>query len=639
MANDAVAIVDFFTRQRRGARLAEVLRDVVKLTAAADGTHAFFELRDASGPVLMAGWPGNAKADLAAPPGLAALGPDDELVKRHGVAAGARYAFEVPGFSGALVVLGPTADLEHTRVMGEVIAALVTSWDAERRSKDLAERHRLVSQATQHVIYDWDIATDTMTWNPRMADVFGHVDIANDDIGWWRDQLHPDDTTRVWDSLQRVMADHELYWVCEYRFRRADGDWSWVFDRGTLVYDGSNRAVRMLGVMEDISRDRELESRLALASRLAAVGSLASGIAHEINNPLAWVTSNLSFALEELRKLEGEAREVAAEIEEALDDAQTGATRIAQIVSDLRTFAHADHERLAPVSIKRVVEGALTIANNELKHRARVIKRLDRAPMVLANEPRLGQAVVNLLLHAAWSAGGHGRVAEVTIATGTTADGGALIEVSDNGPALAPDVLPHLFDPFFSVRAKSEGIGLGLAVTHSIVAGFGGSIDVDSTPARGTTFRIALPMVPDLPQQEPAAPAPRPAEQSALVLVIDDEPSILTAIERTLAGQHEVVGFTHGQLALEAIARREPDVILCDVMMPDFSGPAVWAQLASNHPHLLPRVVLLTGGAFTREAQSFLEACPATVIDKPFTPRLLREAVDRVIEATVSPKN
>jgi PAS domain S-box-containing protein len=633
MEIDAAAIVSFFTKQRTGGRLAEVLRDLVKLAASAEGTQAFFELRDASGPVLMAGWPGSGQADLSAPAGLVGLGPDDEMVRRYGAAAGARFAFEVPGFTGVLVVLGPRAELEHTRVLGEASAALVTAWDADRRSKDLAERHRLVSQATQHVIYDWDIATDTMTWNPRMADVFGHVDITPDDISWWRDQLHPDDTTRVWDSLQRVMKDHELYWVSEYRFRRADGEWSWVFDRGTLVYDGSNRAVRMLGVMEDISRDRALESRLALASRLAAVGSLASGIAHEINNPLAWVTSNLSFALEELAKLDEESREVADEIEEALDDAQTGAARIGQIVSDLRTFAHADHERLAPVSIKRVVEGALTIANNELKHRARVIKRLDRSPMVLANEARLGQAIVNLLLHAAWSAGGHGRVAEVGVVTDTKADGSAVIEVSDNGPAIAPDVLPHLFDPFFSVRAQGDGIGLGLAVTHSIVSGFGGTIDVESTPARGTTFHIVLPMVPDVSASEPPPPPVRHTERRALVMVIDDEPSILSTIERALSNQHEVVGFTHGQVALEAIASREPDVILCDLMMPEFSGLLVWAQLAAQRPHLLARVVMLTGGAFTREARDFLDTCPAPVIDKPFTPRVLREAVDRVVEA------
>ncbi len=640
---DAAVIVSLFQRQRTGTRLAELLRDVVRLATGEVGQHAFFELRDASGPVLMTSWPGAAEVGLAGPMGLHALPSGDPLLARYQAGSGARLGFELSTFSGSFVVLAGHAEppLEHTRVLGETAAALVTAWDAERRSKDLAERHRLMSQATQHVIYDWDIATDTMTWNPRMADVFAHAEISRDDIGWWREHLHPDDAERVWTALQHVMTENELYWACEYRFRRGDGAYAWVFDRGTLVYDGSRRAMRMLGVMEDISRDRELESRLALASRLAAVGSLASGIAHEINNPLAWVTSNLSFALEELKKLAAETdnddNERVDEVSEALDDAQTGAARIAQIVNDLRTFAHADHERLAPVSVKRVVEGALTMANNELKHRARVIRKLDAAPMVMANEARLGQAVVNLLLNAAWSAGGHGRIPEVTVGTATGGDGSAQIEISDNGQVIAADVLPHLFDPFFSVRAGGEGIGLGLAVTHSIVSGFGGAIDVESTPARGTTFRIVLPMVPDDSRPAPPPLPPTIVVRRSRVVVIDDERSILTAIERALGSVHEVVGFTDARTAIAAIAERPPDVILCDLMMPEMSGADVWRHVETAWPHLLTRVVLLTGGAFTREAREFLEHCPAPVIDKPFTPKVLREAVDRVVASVPTP--
>jgi signal transduction histidine kinase/CheY-like chemotaxis protein len=631
---DAAVIISFFERQRTGTGLAELLRDVARLGATELGTHAFFELRDTTGPVLMTSWPGTAEVGLVGPVGAHPLPAVHPLLQRYQATCGARWGFELSALTGCFVVLSraPNPPLESTRVLGEVTAALVAAWDAERRSRDLAERHRLMSQATQHVIYDWDIATDTMSWNPRMADVFAHVEIGRDDIGWWREHLHPDDADRVWSALQHVMAENELYWACEYRFRRGDGGYAWVFDRGTLVYDSSRRAMRMLGVMEDISRDRELESRLALASRLAAVGSLASGIAHEINNPLAWVTSNLSFALEELKKLAGQGDdERVDEVSEALDDAQTGAARIAQIVNDLRTFAHADHERLAPVSVKRVVEGALTMANNELKHRARVIRRLDSAPMVMANEARLGQAVVNLLLNAAWSAGGHGRIPEVTVATATGVDGSAQIEITDNGQVIAADVLPHLFDPFFSVRVGGEGIGLGLAVTHSIVAGFGGAIDVESTPARGTTFRIVLPMVSDDAKSPPPPSPTTVVVQRARVMVIDDERSILTAIERALSSVHEVLGFTDARTAINAISERHPDVILCDLMMPDMNGADVWKHMEQVWPHLLPRVVLLTGGAFTREARDFLERCPAPVIDKPFTPKVLREAVDRVV--------
>jgi signal transduction histidine kinase len=436
------------------------------------------------------------------------------------------------------------------------------------------------------------------------------------------------------------MKESELYWTCEYRFRRADGSYAWVFDRGALVFDASARATRILGVMEDISRDRELESRMTLSSRLAAVGSLASGIAHEINNPLAWVTSNLGFALEELKKLSEDPAhtERCEEIAEALDDSQTGANRIAQIVSDLRTFAHADSDKLAPVAVKRVVEGALTMANNELKHRARVVRRLDDLPLVMANESRLGHALLNLLLNAAWSAGTPGSSPEVLVSTQVGPKGQAVIEISDNGTALSADVLPHLFDPFYSARPGGEGLGLGLAVTHSIIAGFGGVIEVESTPTNGTVFRVVLPAVAE--EQAPArlATPPTPIARSSkrsLVVVIDDEPSIITAIDRMLTPPHEVVGFTDGRQALAMLRERRPDLILCDVMMPEVSGAEVWARLQAEFPELLERVVLLTGGAFTREAEAFIERCPAPVLDKPFTPKLLRDTVERIVGLVV----
>lgn len=637
---DAATLVRFFERIRSGAKVSEVLKDVVRLAAGlAEEGRSYFGLREGKEPLLLASWPGPGPSSHAllfgGAPGLEALSPDAPLLleggqppgTRHGV----RFVFQLAsGLEGALVVVssGPLAH-EPVRTLGEATAAFLHSWDSDRRLKDLSERHRMVSQATQHVIYEWDIPNDTLRWNNRMADVFGHQPSSErEEMAWWKDQVHPEDRERAWSSLQRAIRESELYWTCEYRFRRADSTYAWVFDRAALAYDSEARPIRMLGVMEDISRDRELESRLALASRLAAVGSLASGIAHEINNPLAWVTSNLSFAVEEIKRLARSAADVerCEELGEALDDAQTGAGRIAQIISDLRTFAHADHERLSPVSVKRVVEGALTMANNELKHRARLVRRLDAVPMVLANEARLGQAVVNLLLNAAWSAGTPGNTPEIVVATRTDSAGRAVIDITDNGQPLSPEVLPHVFDPFYSARPAGEGIGLGLAVTHSIVRGFGGVVEVESSAPHGTTFRVVLPQV---PEEELPLPLPTPpgAITRAFVVVIDDEPAILTAIERMLAPSHEVAGFRHGLEALEAIRERPPDVILCDVMMPEMSAAEVWERLAESQPELLPRVVLLTGGAFTREAQAFVDRSRAPVVDKPFSARTLRDVV------------
>lgn len=639
----ATEVLALLERVRSGSRMSEVLRDLTRMCARIDdGARAWLELREPSGPLVMTSWPVAPLQNTdvlfdGRGPGTRPLAAGDALRSLTGARWGARSAFRCGEVEGVLVAVSDVTDeaglVEHLTSLGSAAGAIVHAWDTERRLKELSERHWLVSQATQHVIYDWDVSNDTVTWNPRMSEVFGHTESPDRDrMAWWKSQLHPDDQERAWTALQRALKERELYWTQEYRFRRADATYAWVFDRAAIVYDADSRAVRMLGAMEDISRDRELESKLTLASRLAAVGSLASGIAHEINNPLAWVTSNLAFALDELKQLSREVKDTerTEELAEALDDAQTGAARIAQIVNDLRTFAHADHEKVSPVSVRRVVEGALTMANNELKHRSRIVKRLDHVPMVLANEARLGQAIVNLLLNAAWSAGMPGRAAEVVISTATSSHGQAVIEVTDNGPPFAPEVLPRIFDPFYAARPGPEGIGLGLAVTHSIVSGVGGTIAVESDSTRGTTFRITLPQVPEDQVVAPAA-SPQRSATRPLIFVIDDERPILTAIERMLGSSYEVQGFELGHDALETLAQRQPDVILCDVMMPEMSGADFYSRLKTTWPQLVDRVVLLTGGAFTREAQVFIEGCPAPVVEKPFTLRSLKDAIGRIV--------
>ena len=372
-------------------------------------------------------------------------------------------------------------------------------------------------------------------------------------------------------------------------------------------------------------RDLRMQSRLLMSERLASVGTLAGGVAHEINNPLAVTMANLEFALAELARPES-ARDV-PETLQALKEAREGAERVRQIVRDLHAFARADSERREPIDLPRIVESALAMASNELKHRARLVRELQAVPKVLGNEQRLGQVALALVMNAAQAIPvGHAGDHEIRVRTAVSG-GRVLLEVADTGSGIAPENLRRIFDPFFTTKPPGQGTGLGLAMCHAIVAALGGEIHVDSTPGKGSTFRVLLPAA-----TETAAAAPEPATgaapRRARVLLVDDEPLIGRTVERMLAGEHEVVSLTSASAALDRLTSGEHfDVILCDLMMPEMTGMELYDALGERAPALRSRMVFLTGGAFTPAAEAFLERVARPCVNKPFGIAELRAAI------------
>jgi CheY-like chemotaxis protein len=251
---------------------------------------------------------------------------------------------------------------------------------------------------------------------------------------------------------------------------------------------------------------------------------------------------------------------------------------------------------------------------------------------VLGSEARLGQVFLNLLLNAA-QAIGDGDTARNTITLRTRVEGGrVVVEVQDTGCGIPADALGRIFDPFYTTKPSGVGTGLGLSICHGIVRSLGGELSVESAPGVGSVFRVALP----IPISIPTSPAvraegTRPPRGSAVaaqrrrVLIIDDEPTVVAALARTLGDQHEVVSATGGRQAL-AIVRDDArfDVILCDLLMPDLTGMEVHAELSRAHPGLEHRIIFMTGGAFTPGARRFLESVPNRRVEKPFDLARLR---------------
>jgi PAS domain S-box-containing protein len=390
-----------------------------------------------------------------------------------------------------------------------------------------------------------------------------------------------------------------------------------------------------------LATQTQYQQQLILADRMASVGTLAAGVAHEINNPLTYVTANLDLAIEEIRALAGgSASGRMKDLEDLLLEAREGNARVAKIVRGLKTFSRIEEERWAVIDLIPVLDLSINMAFNEIRHRARLVKEYGKLPLVAADDARLGQVFINLLVNAAQALPpGDMDTNEIRVVTSTDALGQAVVEVHDTGPGIPPKVLSRIFDPFFTTKAVGVGTGLGLAICHNIIAGMHGQISVESELGKGTVFRVALPAsVAPLKLLPPAAPAAEVAAAThGRVLVIDDEPAVGLAVRRVLK-DHDVTVVTTAQEALRRIAGGEDfDVILSDLMMPGMSGMEFYGVLAGENPRMAARVVFVTGGAFTPEANAFLGRIANERMEKPFHFKQLRELVRKFVKRPEQP--
>ncbi|MBX3159126.1 MAG: response regulator [Deltaproteobacteria bacterium] len=449
----------------------------------------------------------------------------------------------------------------------------------------------------------------------------------------WLDYITPDDRDEVAERFRAVLATGE----------------SQAFETGLVGRDGATipmsvhlgamrsgeRIVGIVAIALDISELRRvrrakarMQEHLIVSDRMASVGILAAGVAHEINNPLASLMANLDLVAEDLTAL-GD-RDELAEVHEVLGDARDAAARIRDIVRDLRMFSRSDEEKTMPVDVERVMESALRMAWNEIRHRARVVKDYQPAPPVLASESRLGQVFLNLIVNAAQAiTEGNTQHNEIRISIGTDGDQ-AVIAIADTGAGMPPEVLGRLFTPFFTTKAAGHGTGLGLSICHRIVTGYDGAIDIQSAAGEGTTVRLSFPPAPAHLLEEPSPLRLEIAgRRRGRILVIEDEQMIARAVQRALSLEHEVIMDDSAEVALRRIAAGESfDVILCDLLMPQMTGMDLHAELVRVARDQADRMVFLTGGAFTPRARAFLDETPNPHIEKPFDALHLRALIN-----------
>jgi two-component system, cell cycle sensor histidine kinase and response regulator CckA len=531
----------------------------------------------------------------------------------------------------------PANELYHSTYIpmfedGQVVAVCTFSKDVSelRHAEALLTDRQGLLQGLLHVFPDMVFRVDA---NDIIVDFYGdpnetllppaeflHKKIA--------DVLPQDVAALLMDAVSRARRDGGVITV-EYE----------LFVRDQVRYYEA-RMVRsseteVLSLVRDLTQQRQMEQRLMQADRIASLGALAAGVAHEINNPMTYVIGNLTLAMRELVALQ-ENESLAPmmhELQKSLADARAGAERVRYIVSDLNTFSAAPRTDLTVVELRKVLDSAINMAWSEIRHRARLVRDYADVPGVLGNEHRLGQVFLNLLVNAA-QAIEEGDAQKNTIHVRLAAeDGKVIVSIEDTGRGFDEALASRMFDPFFTTKPIGEGTGLGLAICRTIVGSLGGELIATSEGiGAGATFSVRLPATREPMEIRPARrQEPAPGEPlRGRILVIDDEPVIATLVRRALA-EHEVYVVTSGRDALELCRAQAFDLILCDLLMPDVTGMDLYDELLSQGQRIEERILFMTAGAFTPRARRFLSRVTNPRLEKPFDVDELERAVQRAL--------
>lgn len=412
---------------------------------------------------------------------------------------------------------------------------------------------------------------------------------------------------------------------------------TWLSVSGRPLRSADGVIVGAVAVFRDVTKERAAQEQLMISDRMASVGMLAAGVAHEINNPLGAALLNLETANDVLKKPSTSHDEVT----ESIADARAAVARVREIVGDLRIFSRHEEKTDVRADVRRALESSLRMAFNEIRHRARVVRRYGPSPVVMGSEARLGQVFLNLIVNAAQAIPeGNSDDNTIGIVSRTDETGAAVVEISDTGAGIKPEDVPNLFTPFFTTKPPGIGTGLGLPICQRIITQLGGTITVESELGKGTTFRVTIPAAPGERPSLQASSLPVSAPSSVRrgrILVVDDEPMLASAIRRVLASQHDVVTTTRAEDALERMRQGAKfDVIFSDLMMPQITGMELYARICKEFPEQAPRVVFLTGGAFTQAARDFLARVTNRTLEKPIDRHGLLQLVSERVKSPVA---
>ena len=546
---------------------------------------------------------------------------------------------------------GSTVDVEVSSVaydlLGrkevQVIARNITARQkAVAALRESEERFKLVARAVSDVVWDWDLATNLLWWGDGFLATFGYAaEEIEPGIESWTGRIHPDEHHAVFAGIRRAIDGGAESWSADYRFRRKDGSYASVQDRGYILRDVAGQGVRMVGGMRDLTEQKRLEARYLRAQRMESIGTLAGGIAHDLNNVLAPILMSI-----ELLKLHAGNDPKRSHV---LDTIYVSCRRGADLVHQVLSFARGmDGQRVA-IRLRRLIGDLEGIIGETFPRNIEIVTEVADDLWPINGDPtQLHQVLLNLAVNArdAMPAGGKLTLAAGNVTSELPAAAGAsretsarphvLLQITDTGHGIPPDVRDRIFEPFFTTKALGQGTGLGLATVHAIVQSHGGFLIVESEVGQGTTFKVYLPADPALQAATTRHPFPTalPRGRGELALVVDDESAIREITQQTLETfGYRVMTARDGAEAVTLYVAHlhEIAVVVTDMMMPVMDGAAAIAELTRLNPSV--RIIAASG---LEVVENIARAAGAGVNDfliKPFTAetllKLVREVIDR----------
>jgi two-component system, cell cycle sensor histidine kinase and response regulator CckA len=509
---------------------------------------------------------------------------------------------------------------------------------AEMALRESEERFQFAARATNDVIWDWNLDTNEVWRNEAFTKLFGYrAEEIEPGIESWISRLHPEDKKRVLSRLHALGESGGDVWSDQYRFRRGDGTYAHIFDRGYVIHNAAGKPVRMICAMMDTTEKMKLEAQFLRAQRMESIGALSGGVAHDLNNILAPILMVADLLQDEL---------VTEENRKMLEIVKTSAERGSEMVKQILSFARGVSGDHAVLQVKPLICDMVKLLQGTFPRSIQIRMKFgnDIHP-VKGDATQLHQVLMNLCVNArdAMPNGGSLLIeaAIVTLEEKYTpmqpeplSGPYVLLTVTDTGEGIPSHLLDKIYEPFFTTKGIGKGTGLGLSTVLGIVKTHNGFVEVSSHTGKGTTFRVYLPasMTPETTSSgdKPSAP---PMGHGERVLVVDDEFAILEITRETL-GLFNYQVFT-AQNGAEAVTvyhqhHREIKAVITDMMMPIMDGTATIKALQEIDPQV--RIICVSGLSSNPNLTAAARLNVQASLKKPFTPEKLLTTLRRVIE-------
>jgi len=551
-------------------------------------------------------------------------------------------------------IVRPDGQVRHVRTHVEVIRGvdgqpqrftgtledITESKLAEEALHESEKRYKLVSRATSDVLWDWDLTTNTLWRSDGLKTVFGFTtDEVEPVIDWWTKRLHPEDRDHVVNGLHRAIDSGQEAWTDEYRLLLKDGKYANVQDRGYILRDAAGKATRVVGGMTDLTERKKLEAQYLRAQRMEGIGTLAGGIAHDLNNVLAPILMSI-----DLLKLDAGDDPQRLQM---LDTIRASARRGAELVRQVLSFARGVEGQRVAVNLHHLVDDLAHIITETFPRRLRIVTEIpSNLWFIVGDATQLHQVLLNLAVNArdAMPEGGTLTFAADNLnvdaqyaGTSQEAKPGpyVVLAVTDTGTGMPPEVRDRIFEPFFTTKEVGKGTGLGLSTVHAIVKSHGGFMNVYSEVGQGTTFKVFLPADPTLAQDaDKDTRIEIPRGRGEYILVVDDEESIRSITQQTLeAFGYRVLTAEDGAEAVAVFAehKNKTGLVLMDMAMPIMDGPTAIHALLRIQPEV--RIIAASGLASNVSVAKAAVAGVKDFLPKPYTAeamlKLIREVLDR----------